>query len=180
MACQSGAPNRCASRTTRSRDRPQAEPCEPSQETGSLALLKPLDSVNRADLLDRARTVARRSHSPYSHFRVGAAVLTTRGIFIGTNVENASYGLCLCAERAALAAAITAGATDIQAIAVACIDARKDAGANELMPCGACRQWFVELAPRAEIYVDGVDRIFTADDLLASPFSLQPRTDAAL
>ena len=138
-----------------------------------------LDPAARADLLARARTAALGSYSPYSRFRVGAAVLTTRGLFLGTNVENASYGLCLCAERAALAAAITAGATEIQAIAVACIDARHDAGANELMPCGACRQWFVELAPRAEIHVAGVERSFTAGELLASAFSLQPRADAA-
>lgn len=136
-----------------------------------------LDPVACADLLDRARTAALGSYSPYSRFRVGAAVLTARGVFLGTNVENASYGLCLCAERAALAAAITAGATEIQAIAVACIDARQDAGANELMPCGACRQWFVELAPRAEIHVAGVERAFTADELLASAFSLQPRVE---
>lgn len=137
------------------------------------------DPAARADLLSRARAAAGGSYSPYSRFRVGAAVLTTRGVFLGTNVENASYGLCLCAERTALAAAITAGATEIQAIAVSCIDARKDAAAHELMPCGACRQWFVELAPRAEIHVDGVDRVFTPDDLLASPFSLQPRTAAS-
>jgi len=133
----------------------------------------PLTPDVRESLLTSARAAAQHSYSPYSHFRVGAAVLTTRGIFTGTNVENASYGLCLCAERAALATAISAGANDVRAIAVSCIDARKDVAPAELMPCGACRQWMCELAPAAEVIVDGLERSFTTNDLLPGAFTLE-------
>jgi cytidine deaminase len=129
----------------------------------------------RSSLVAKARAVARRAHAPYSRFRVGAAVLTNKGVFAGTNVENASYGLSLCAERSALSAAVAAGATRFQALAVSCIDAKKRSNPGELMPCGACRQWFAELAPDAEIFVDGVERSFTVDELLAFPFTLRPR-----
>ena len=124
-------------------------------------------------LLGAARAAAAGAYAPYSHFRVGAAVETTKGIFTGANVENASYGLCLCAERTALAAAVTAGAREILTIAVACIDAPADATAGERMPCGACRQWIVELAPKAVVLVDGVGRVFTAAELLPAAFSLR-------
>ena len=133
-----------------------------------------LTSRERTQLVAAARKVARHSHSPYSKFRVGAAVLTPLGIFSGTNVENASYSLTLCAERAALAAAVAAGATTIQAVAITCIDARPErSGSGELMPCGACRQWFVELAPEATIIVDGDERTYTAGELLPSAFVLR-------
>ena len=127
----------------------------------------------RTQLIAAARSVARRSHSPYSRFRVGAAVLTPLGIFTGTNVENASYPLSLCAERAALAAAVAAGTTTVNAIAVSCIDASPTPSRpGELMPCGACRQWFAELAPEATIIVDGVERGFTVGELLPYAFAL--------
>ena len=127
------------------------------------------------ELLATARAAAERSYSPYSRFRVGAAVLTSSGIFSGANVENASYGLAVCAERVALATAISAGARTIEAIAVSCIDALPDASSGEFMPCGACRQWFVELAPDSLILIDGLQRTFTPLELLATPFTLQPR-----
>ena len=135
----------------------------------------PLDSTARRALQQAARDAAQHSHSPYSHFRVGAAVLTARGVFTGTNVENASYGLCLCAERSALASAISAGAKEIAALAVACVDARPEATPGEHMPCGACRQWFVELAPDAEIFVEGIERPFAVRDLIPHAFTLDPR-----
>ena len=153
-----------------------------SDETGWTFLIAsaaqmnaPLDSSCRTELLSVARAAAQHSYSPYSRFRVGAAVLTSSGIFSGANVENASYGLALCAERSALSAAISAGATTIEAIAVSCIDARVDISAAELMPCGACRQWIVELAPDAVIIVDGVNETFTSRELLPKAFALQPR-----
>jgi cytidine deaminase len=138
----------------------------------------PLSSRTRARLLTAARKAARRSYSPYSRFRVGAAVLTATGVFTGTNVENASYPLSLCAERTALAAAVAAGAGTVTAIAISCIDAVPSAS-DELMPCGACRQWFAELAPDAEVIVDGVDRTFTVTELLPAAFRLTARTGAA-
>jgi cytidine deaminase len=135
----------------------------------------PLDSASREELLHAAREAARHSYSPYSRFRVGAAVRTARGVFTGANVENASYGLCLCAERSAMASALAAGAREMEAIAVACVDAPAEATPGERMPCGACRQWMVELAPEAEILVDGVEGVFTVAQLLASPFVLPVR-----
>jgi homotetrameric cytidine deaminase len=96
-----------------------------------------------AALAARARAVA-----PYSKFRVGAALLTRRGVFItGANVESASYGLTCCAERVALFKALTEGERDFRAIAVV---ARAPGGA---MPCGACRQLLAEYAPHAVVWV---------------------------
>lgn len=135
----------------------------------------PLDPAHRQALLGAARAAAQHSYSPYSRFRVGAAVQTAGGVFTGVNVENASYGLCLCAERSAMAAALAAGEREMEAIAVACVDARADASVGERMPCGACRQWMVELAPVAEILVDGVEGVFLPAQLLAMPFALPAR-----
>ncbi|HEY7347514.1 MAG TPA: cytidine deaminase [Ktedonobacterales bacterium] len=129
----------------------------------------------RETLLQQAREVARHAHSVYSHFRVGAALKAGDRIFTGVNIEISSYGLTLCAERAALAAAISAGAGPITHIAVACIDARPEAGAQERVPCGACRQWIADLAPRATISIDGIDRDFRIEDLLPFAFSLERR-----
>ncbi len=145
---------------------------------------------NREILLAAARIAATRAYAPYSRFRVGAAVVvaTSNGprIVTGANVENASYGLTLCAERAALAAACAlpeairpsteqarvSTPPTITHIALACIDAPDEAPAGERMPCGACRQWFAELAPDAVYYVDGVPTDFTLADLLPRPFKL--------
>ena len=126
-------------------------------------------------LVAAARAVAERAHAPYSGFRVGAAVLGA-AVHVGANVENASYGLGLCAERSALSRAVAEGDTDLRAIAVACVDARPDSPLAELMPCGACRQWFAELAPKADIHIAGVDgRVhrFGLEDLLPHAFELR-------
>jgi cytidine deaminase len=135
-----------------------------------------LAGKSRRDLLTRASAVAQNAHCPYSRFRVGVAVLGAKGVYVGTNVENASYGLTLCAERSALGAAVAAGETKIRAIAVACIDATPAAGLRERMPCGACRQWLLELAPEAEIIVLGVGHSFWLDDLLPIPFAIPARS----
>lgn len=139
-----------------------------------------LTAPQQRQLCQAARAAAARSYSPYSRFRVGAAVLTAGGLFTGTNVENASFGLTLCAERTALATAIAAGERDIRAVAIACIDAEAKAGLPALMPCGACRQWLVELAPMAEIFIcSGPERcnadepqVFTVAELLPQAFRL--------
>jgi cytidine deaminase len=136
--------------------------------------------MDRETLLAAARAAAGHAYAPYSHFRVGAAVVvqTAEGshVVTGANVENASYGLTLCAERAALAAALQhtpAGERPVVSqVAVACVDAPPAAPEAARMPCGACRQWLAELAPAATYYVDGVARDLTLDDLLPDAFRL--------
>ena len=150
---------------------------------------------DREQLLAMAREAAKQAYAPHSTFRVGAAVvvLTTHGprIVTGANVENASYGLALCAERAALAAACALPgairpadrsarlktAPEITHVALACIDAPADASLASRMPCGACRQWFAELAPHATYYVDGHPRNLTLADLLPDAFQLEPNAE---
>jgi cytidine deaminase len=101
-------------------------------------------------LLEAARDVRDKAYAPYSDFRVGAAVLGDDGrTYVGVNVENASYGLTVCAERNAVAAAIVGGARRIEAVAIA--------ADRPSPPCGACRQVVAELGPRATvIWEDGV------------------------
>lgn len=129
-------------------------------------------TISREELLQQARQAALRAHCPYSHFHVGAAVVAGEQIFTGVNVEISSYGLTLCAERTALASALTAGAGPITHVAVACIDAPANAPANERTPCGACRQWLADLAPHATIFIDGIQEDFTVNDLLPHAFGL--------
>jgi cytidine deaminase len=129
----------------------------------------------RETLLQHAREAATHAHAPYSHFRVGAALKAGERIITGVNIEISSYGLALCAERSALAAAISSGAGPITHIAVACINARPEAGLSERVPCGACRQWIADLAPDAIIYIDGAERDFSLDDLLPFAFGLERR-----
>src|SRR5258708_11136762 len=126
--------------------------------------------MTREELLTSARTVAERAHCPYSHFRVGAALIAGGKLYTGVNIEISSYGLTLCAERAALAAAISAGAAPITHIAVACIDARPEAPLNERTPCGAFPQWLADPPPDAAIYIDGGSQDFSVSDLL--PYSV--------
>ncbi len=128
--------------------------------------------VLREELLQRAREAAQRAHCPYSHFRVGAALVAGGVIYSGVNIEISSYGLTLCAERVALSAAISNGAGPITQVAVACIDVPPTAGIAERTPCGACRQWLADLAPDAIIYIDGVEQEFGVGDLLPFAFGL--------
>ena len=101
-----------------------------------------MNSAQRTRLLDAAERAQRNAHAPYSRYRVGAAVLTDGGkIYTGCNVENASYGLTLCAERVAVGAAVAAGARRVRAVAVVAD------GTDLPYPCGACRQVLAELAP---------------------------------
>ena len=128
--------------------------------------------MTRDELLAAAREAALRAHCPYSHFRVGAALLAGDKLYTGVNIEISSYGLTLCAERSALAAALSAGAGPITHVAVACIDTPPTAPLNQRTPCGACRQWLADLAPKATIYIDGATRDFSVPDLLPYAFEL--------
>jgi cytidine deaminase len=91
-----------------------------------------------------ARSAAARAYAPYSHFPVGAAVIGASGkVYSGCNVENASFGLCNCAERTAIFTAVTAGEKTIKAVAVYTPTPLPTA------PCGACRQVIHEFGPEA-------------------------------
>lgn len=103
-----------------------------------------------------ARNAAARAYAPYSRFRVGAAVLAESGhIYAGCNVENASYGLCNCAERTALFTAVAAGERKFKCVVV--YTPTRTATA----PCGACRQVIYEFGPRIRVhsFCNGLDRI---------------------
>jgi cytidine deaminase len=105
-----------------------------------------------------AKKAAKKSYSPYSKFPVGAAILTGSGkVYVGTNIENASYGLCNCAERTAIFTAATQGERVLKAVAV--YTPTKVA----TTPCGACRQVINEFGPEAEVscVCDSKDRIHT-------------------
>jgi len=121
-------------------------------------------------LVDAAAKARRRAVSPYSGFRVGAALLTRKGdVITGANVESASYGLTCCAERIALFRALTDGEKDFVAIAVVA------AAAGGPMPCGACRQLLAEYAPRAEVWIADSRalnsiRVYTVSELLPAAF----------
>jgi cytidine deaminase len=129
-------------------------------------------SASLDPLVAAARTAAERAYAPYSRFRVGAVVEQDGVVFTGCNVENASYGLTVCAERVALFAAVAAGHRRLGKLAVSCIDAGTELGPNGRMPCGACRQVMAELmGADGEVLIDGVGT-FRVDDLLPSAFTL--------
>jgi len=103
-------------------------------------------------LLEAARAVQKRAHAPYSKFHVGAALLTDSGAIVtGCNMENASYGLTICAERVALGRAVAEGA----GVPVACLVVGPVA--EPLTPCGACRQCLLEFNPKMKIVCVGRD-----------------------
>jgi cytidine deaminase len=113
---------------------------------------KSLSAATGQRLLKLARRAMKNAYAPYSHFRVGAAILTSKGkVFLGCNVENASYGMTNCAERTAIFAAIAAlgPKTEVRAVAVV-----NDHGVP-CSPCGACRQVIYEFGPEAIVYFQG-------------------------
>ena len=123
-------------------------------------------------LLAAAREAAEQAHCPYSNFHVGAAVRCTDGTVVsGCNVENASYGLTICAERVALFSCVVQGLQPLE-LAVSCVDALDDAPPASRMPCGACRQVMQELLPNdAIVHIDGIGER-RINQLLPEGFSL--------
>jgi cytidine deaminase len=107
-----------------------------------------IDQAIRLQMIAAARQVATNAYCPYSRFRVGAAVLTEQGeVFSGCNVENASYGLTICAERNAIFHAVARTAVPLVIRAVVVFTPTSEPTA----PCGACRQVINEFGPDAEI-----------------------------
>jgi cytidine deaminase len=129
-------------------------------------------SAELAALVARARDALPHAHAPYSDFQVAAAVLDDAGrVHVGVNVENASYGLTMCAERVAIGTAIAAGARRILAVGVTSRRLRP------IAPCGACRQVIHEFAdadaPVASDAEDGTLVVATAGELLPGAFRLE-------
>src|SRR3954451_21981008 len=124
-------------------------------------------------LLEAARAASRSAYCPYSRFHVGAAVWAGGRIFTGANVENASYGLAVCAERTAVFAAVLAGEARIEALAVSCAGGPEGGDAAPAMPCGACRQVLAEFAgPETPVVVDRAGT-FRLVELLPLAFRLR-------
>lgn len=124
------------------------------------------------ELIELARNVAKNAHIPYFDFPDGAIVETSNGeLFAGCNIDNASTGLGMCAERTAIFNSVVNGHKDITRIAVTCIKGDKNKP-ETLMPCGACRQIMAEfMSPDFEVIVDGVGT-FKLKELLPLAFAL--------
>lgn len=123
-------------------------------------------------LLAAADAARERAYAPYSGFSVGAALLAADGrIFTGCNIENAAYPLCICAERTAIAKAVSEGVRDFAAIAI--VGGREDTDAP-CFPCGSCRQVLAEFCkPDLKIVLRG--GIYTLADLLPHSFGLSTK-----
>ena len=123
--------------------------------------------MSHQDLVDAATAARANAYAPYSGFAVGAAVSDDRGrIYSGANVENASYGLTICAERSAIASAISAGARQLLELVVV-TDATPASA-----PCGACRQVMREFGPDLVVTAVGPDgvRSWNVGELLPDAF----------
>ena len=145
---------------------PHKNPASPSNQN-------PLSSAQTADLQQRAIAAAHHAYAPYSHFRVGAAVLLSDGTIVtGCNVENASYRLTVCAEQAAIAAAVSLRGPQIRIRAIAVANLNDTAS----QPCGACRQTIHEFStPETIVFFPGEKGAIaqtTIDKLLPAAFQL--------
>ena len=118
-------------------------------------------------LISMAAEARKKAHAPYSNFAVGAALLAKSGrVYTGSNVENASYGLSICAERVAVFKAVSEGEREFEAIAVVT--------ENGVTPCGACRQVLMEFGADIQVIVAdtaGHQQAFALTDLLPEGFT---------
>lgn len=128
-----------------------------------------ISSEQENELLEAAKQVRENAYAPYSHFKVGAALLAADGkIYTGCDVENASYGLSVCAERAAVFHAVSQGASSFRALAVV---AELD---EPVSPCGACRQILSEFSPGMLIIMSNLEgkvKRMKVQDLLPCAFT---------
>ena len=124
--------------------------------------------MTREELKAAAVTMLDRAYCPYSHFAVGAALECADGtVFTGCNIENAAFSPTICAERTAVAKAVSEGHTDFVRIAIA------GRSADFCVPCGVCRQVLREFAPDIEVIClngKGEEQVFTLPDLLPHSF----------
>lgn len=130
-----------------------------------------MSQIDERELVNKALFAMKNAYVPYSQFPVGACAVTAGGGTItGCNIENASYGLTVCAERVTLFKAYSEGNRDIVAMAVA---AKTE---EPVSPCGACRQVISELAPKAIVYLSNKDgsrvKKMTVKELLPYSFNL--------
>jgi cytidine deaminase len=129
-----------------------------------------VNSMNRDQLLKEALDAREGAYVPYSHFKVGAALLTNEGkVYKGFNIENAAYSMCMCAERTALFKAFSEGDKNYKAMAVVADSDRP------VPPCGACRQVISELcSPSMKVYLTNLKgnvQEITVEELLPGAFS---------
>jgi len=131
-----------------------------------------MDPKTAQELVDQAIEAREKAYAPYSKFQVGAALLTRDGkIYKGCNIENASYGATICAERAAVCNMIANGGADPVAVAI-CYNEKEFA-----VPCGVCRQVLSEFSPKGDLVIlmaktDGSYQETTLSALLPSSFKL--------
>ena len=125
--------------------------------------------MTNEELLGKAKEGMRHAYAPYSKFRVGAALLCSDGrVFTGCNVENASYGGAICAERTAIGRAVSEGCMEFERIAVVC------SAGTRAYPCGICRQVMAEFMPKGQVVLEdekeGIIE-YSVEELLPGAFS---------
>lgn len=125
--------------------------------------------MTNEELLSKAKEGMKHSYAPYSNFNVGAAILCKDGtVFTGCNIENASYGAAICAERTAMTKAVSEGYTEFEKIAIVC------SAGTYAYPCGICRQFMSEFMLEGKVVLEdkteGI-REFSLNELLPGAFT---------